>query len=157
MPDVKSIAELWLERVLHAYPPQSVEFLRRERDPFRNPTGNRLRQAIEVLAGEVLTGADPARAAEALDSVAQIRAIEDSAPSRALDFLFELKPILREACPPAECDACFARIDAMALLAFDLYMKYRERTFEARAHEAQRRLFVLQRRLAPQETAERTE
>ena len=43
----------------------------------------------------------------------------------------------------------------MALLAFDLFMKCRERIYEIRANEAKRRIFVLERMhgLEPSATA----
>jgi hypothetical protein len=37
------------------------------------------------------------------------------------------------------------RIDEMALLAFDLFMKCRERMYEIKTNEAKRRIYVLER------------
>ena len=79
----------------------------------------------------------------------QIRAIQDLPPSRALEFLFQLKDILRPQVTGPEREILDGRIDELALLAFDLYVKYRERTYQAKANEARRRVFVLERRLAP--------
>jgi hypothetical protein len=46
-----------------------------------------------------------------------------------------------------------SRIDELALMAFDLYVKYRERIYEAKANEAKRRVYVLERSLRPRESA----
>ena len=147
----EDIAELWLERVLRSYPCQSVEFLTRERDPFRNPVGSTVRRALGILLDELLLGMDKDRITAALDSIMQIRAIQDIEPSRALEFLFQLKDILRRQVAGAERELLDGRIDEFALLAFDLYVKYRERTYQARSNEVRRRVFVLERRLAPSE------
>jgi hypothetical protein len=147
----ETIAEIWLWRVLRTYPWQSAEFLAAERDPFHNPAGSTLRQALGALLDEVLLGMDAGRVAAALDSIMQIRAVQDCTPSRALEFLFQLKEILRVHCSPADLDLLSSRIDELALIAFDLYMKYRERTYQARENEARRRVRVLERRLMPRE------
>jgi hypothetical protein len=145
----EDIAELWLGRVLRSYPSQSVGFLAAERDPFRNPVGSTIRQALGILLDELLLGMDRSRLDGALDSIMQIRAIQDLPPSRALEFLFQLKDILHHRVSGAESDLLDGRIDELALLAFDLYLKYRERTYQAKANEARRRVFVLERRLMP--------
>ncbi len=147
----EDIAGLWLERVLHAYPSQGAQFLANESDPFRNPVGSTLRQAIGILLDELMLGMDRSRITVALDSIMQIRAIQGLEPSRALEFLFQLKDVLRSRLTGPERELMEGRIDEWALLAFDLYMNYRERTYQARANEARRRLFVLERRLATPE------
>jgi hypothetical protein len=143
----EDIAELWLRRVLRSYPSQSAEFLATERDPFRNPVGSTIRGALGILLDELLLGMDRSRLDGALDSIMQIRAIQDLPPSGALEFLFQLKDILHHQVSGADRKLLDGRIDDLALLAFDLYVKYRERTYQAKANEARRRVFVLERRL----------
>jgi hypothetical protein len=150
----ENVAELWLERVLRSYPSQSAGFLAAERDPFRNPAGSTMRRAIGILLDELLLGMDRSRITVALDAIMQLRAVQGLEPSQALEFLFQLKDILRLHVEAPERDLVNGRIDELALLAFDLYMKYRERTYQARTNEARRRLFVLERRLAPGEAQE---
>ncbi|MGP8242959.1 MAG: RsbRD N-terminal domain-containing protein [Bryobacteraceae bacterium] len=153
----ENIAEVWLWRVLRSYPGQSAEFLAAERDPFRNPVGSTIRSALGILLDELWLGMDGTRISGALDSIMQIRAVQDLEPSRALEFLFQLKDILRPQLSGPERELVDGRIDEMALLALDLYVKYRERTYQARANEARRRVYVLERRLAPGEAPERHE
>ncbi|MFY9725277.1 MAG: RsbRD N-terminal domain-containing protein [Bryobacteraceae bacterium] len=145
----ENIVEVWLWRVLRSYPFQSAEFLAMERDPFRNPVGSTVRRALGILLDELLRDMDRTRTTGALDSVMQIRAIQDLLPSRAVEFLFQLRGILRPQITGPEREILDGRIDELALLAFDLYVKYRERTYQAKANEARRRVYVLQRRLAP--------
>ena len=141
-----AIATEWLGRVLRTYPSPTAAFLAEEKDPFRNPIGHTLRQGLAILVEELLRGMDAERVRAALDSIVQLRAVEDRPAGRSLEFLFQLKPILRAHAAAGELELLDARIDEMALLAFDLYLQYRERTFEARANEARRRVFVLERR-----------
>ncbi len=155
--DKEAIAELWLREVLNAYPGQSTDFLAKERDPFRNPAGSTFRQALRILLDEVLLAMERTRVTEALDSIVQIRAVQDLTPSQALEFLFRLKGLLRSHLDGTERELVDGRIDEAALLAFDLYMKYRERTYQAKANESRRRLFVLERRLAPSELCDQPE
>lgn len=154
MQTIEAIAEQWLGRVLRTYPGQAAGFLATEHDAFRNPIGHTLKRGLAILLDELLLEMDAGRVEAALDSIVQIRAVEDCAPGRALEFLFQLKPILREHASGLDLELLDARIDEMALAAFDLYMKYRERTFEARANEARRRVYVLERRLQPREPAD---
>jgi hypothetical protein len=150
----ENIAELWLERVLRAYPGQSEEFLAKERDPFRNPVGTSMRQAIGIVLDELLLGMDRSRLTAALDSIMQIRALQGLEPSRALEFLFQLREILRPQLIGADRELIDNRIDEMALLSFDLFMQYRERTYQAKTNEARRRVFVMERRFQPGEVLE---
>jgi hypothetical protein len=142
-----AVAELWRRRLLRDYPPETAQFLATERDAFRNPAGHTLRHALAILLDELLAGMDPDRVTPALDSVMQLRAVQDGPPSSAVKFLFQLKEILRAHCQDADLALLSSRIDDMALEAFDLFLNYRERTCQARANEARRRVFVLERRL----------
>lgn len=143
----EDIAELWLRRVLRSYPGQSEEFLASERDPFRNPAGSTLRQALGELLDELLLQMDREHVTEALDCIMQIRAVQDLPPGKALEFLFQLKDILHHHATGGDRELLDGRIDELALLAFDLYVKYRERTYQARSNEVRRRFSVIQRRL----------
>jgi RsbT co-antagonist protein rsbRD N-terminal domain len=147
------IAEVWFRRVLRTYPPQGAEFLAAEPDPFRNPAGYTIRQALGTLLDELCLGMDRGRVTAALDSLMQIRAVQSVAPSQALEFLFQLKDILRIQAGGMDHELLNGRIDELALIAFDLFIKYRERIYEARANEARRRVFVLERRLTPSEAS----
>jgi hypothetical protein len=155
--NIEDIAEVWLGRVLRSYPGQSAEFLATERDPFRNPVGSTIRLALGILLDELLLGMDGSRVHGALDSLMQIRAVQDLPPSRALEFLFQLKRILHHQVSGADRELLDGRIDELALLAFDLYVKYRERTYQAKANEARRRVYVLERRLMLCEKPDRQE
>ncbi|MCX6635381.1 MAG: RsbRD N-terminal domain-containing protein, partial [Acidobacteria bacterium] len=98
-----------------------------------------------VLVDEIVGEMDQARITAALDAIMRIRAVEDHTASQAVAFLFLLKEVLREKSPAADLAAFENRIDRMALLAFDLYMKCREKIYEIKAEEAKRRVYLLER------------
>ena len=149
----EAIAEQWLDRVLRTYPGQPARFLGGEPDPFRNPVGYTVRQALGILLDELLLGMEADKVTAALDSIVQIRAVQDFTPSQALEFLFQLKTILRGHDVGPGLDLLYSRIDEMALQAFDLYVKYREKTYQVKANEARRQVYVLERSAGLREPA----
>lgn len=122
-------ARKWLEAALAAYPAETARFLLENKDPFRNPVGQAFKESLPVLLEEVLGEMDAARIGAALERLVKIRAVQDLTPSRAVSFVFLLKPILQD--PARE-----GRVDELALRAFDLYMQCREKIWEIRAREA---------------------
>jgi hypothetical protein len=140
-----AVVREWFERTLQSYPEQTSGFLRGEKDPFRNPVGHTLRDGLGVLFDELAGEMDQARITAALDAIVRIRAVQDHSASQALAFLFLLKEVLREKSPPEDLAMLENRIDRLALLAFDLYMKCREKIYEIQAEEAKRRVYVLER------------
>ena len=140
-----AVVQEWFERTLRSYPGQTVGFLRGEKDPFRNPVGHTLRDGLGVLFDELAGEMDQARITAALDAIVRIRAVQEHSASQAVGFLFLLKEVLREKSPAGDLAMLENRIDRMALLAFDLYMKCREKIYEIKAEEAKRRVYLLER------------
>jgi len=140
-----AVIQEWFERTLRGYPEQTSGFLRGEKDPFRNPVGHTLREGLAALFDEILGEMDEPRITAALDAIVRIRAVQDYTASQAVAFLFLLKEVLHEKSPAADLAMLENRIDRMALLAFDLYMKCREKIYEIKAEEAKRRVYVLER------------
>jgi hypothetical protein len=149
-----AIVEAWLAGTIQSYPAHTSRFLSQEKDPFRNPVGHTLAEALPALFDQVVEGVDAARTSDILDPVLRIRAVQDFSAAQAVAFLFLLKRVMREALGDGvRCDphgeglaVVEARIDDMALLAFDRFMKCREQLYEIRASEARRRFHVLLRR-----------
>jgi hypothetical protein len=148
-----AIIREWLARTLQTYSEHTSRFLAHEKDPFRNPVGHTLREAFPVLFDALLGGTDAARVMPVLDGIVRIRAVQDFTAGQAVAFIFLLKRVIREELkgeihgePDAEGLATIeGRIDQMSLLAFDLFMKCRERMYEIRTNEARRRMFLLER------------
>jgi hypothetical protein len=148
-----AIVAEWLTRTLRSYPEHTSRFLSREQDPFKNPVGHTLAEALPALFDRLVEGADAATLSRILDPIVRMRAVQDFSAGQAVAFVFLLKRVLLEALGGERrggadgegLTALEARIDEMALLAFDLFMQCRERLYEIRANEAKRRLFVLER------------
>jgi hypothetical protein len=148
----RTVVQQWLARTLRTYPEESSRFFGETGDPFRNPVGRVLREGLPVLFEELAGAFDRERAALALDEILRIRAVQDFTPSQAVGFLFLLKSILREELGGGSRspEALDRRIDELALMAFDLYVHCREKTFEIRVNEARRRVYVMERAAARQ-------
>lgn len=139
MTTVGEIAERWLEKTVGAYPAGSRPFLAADGDPFRNPVGHTLHDNLTVLVRECLGGMDRRAMEPAVDALMRLRAVQDFSPGDALRFLFDLRAIALDAGIPLPVDFS-ARVDEIALLAFDKYMACREQIFDLRARELRSRL-----------------
>ena len=136
----QAIAERWRAAIIHTYPGLTAEFLRQEKDPFRNPIGAALREAIPCLVAELFGAMDPGKVSQALEGVVRLRAIQDFAPKQAVGFVFELRDVLRGVLPASAepLSELHKRIDEMALVAFEVFMRCREQLYEIRLSEARR-------------------
>ncbi|MGB8494384.1 MAG: RsbRD N-terminal domain-containing protein [Candidatus Acidiferrum sp.] len=132
------ILEQWIARTIRSYAPASVPFLSREDDPFRNPVGYTLRESLTTLFEQLQGNMDQDHIAPALDAIIRIRAVQDLTASQAVGFVFLLKPILRELAPEPDQVSLNDRIDRLALMAFDNYMRCREQVAEIRLSESRR-------------------
>jgi hypothetical protein len=143
----QALVKQWLEHTLQTYPERSLQFLLREKDPFRNPVGQTLREGIPLLVEELFGEMNADRVAQALEGIVRIRAVQNFSASEAVGFVFLVRKVLREELPDdrearleLEC-----RIDDMALAAFDLFMRCREQVCEVQVREARRKVGLLEK------------
>jgi hypothetical protein len=134
------ILERWIAETIQTYPGAAVPFLSSRDDPFRNPVGHTLRQSLTSLFEQLQANMDAAPVAAALDPIIRIRAVQDLTASQAVGFVFLLKAILHELAPEQDQVSLGARIDQLALLAFDKYVQCREQLAEIRLNEGLRRI-----------------
>lgn len=149
----EALAERWRELVLESYPPQAVAFFRQEKDGFRNPIGATIRQAIDELTGVLVTGAGPEDPTAALDALVRMRAVQNFSPGQAVGFVFlfrrALVEVLRDelaGVSAGELIELYARLDELALGAWDRYAACRDKMSELRAREATARTYSLLKR-----------
>lgn len=142
-----AIAEEWLILTLQTYPSQSMQFLLREQDSFRNPVGRTLKEGIPRLVDELLGDMDSERIRQTLEEIVRIRAVQNFSARQAVGFVFLLKRILRGEFPPDSVlsQELEGRLDELILVAFDLYMRCREQISEIQVGEAKRRVAQLER------------
>ena len=154
----EAIVGQWHALTLRQYDPGTSHFLQHDQDAFRNPAGQILKENLSVLFGALLKDLSAENYRQNLDAIIRLRAVQDISASEAVSFIFGLKKIVRtELAGQAQldlhgsCCATFeARIDAMALLAFDLYTGCREQMCEIKLNEGRRRIHVSERMASKQ-------
>ena len=149
----EELVDRWVGLVLGTYPPQAVAFLQKERDGFRNPVGATIRRAIGELVAGLLADADAGDLAAPLEAVVRMRAVQNFSPAQAVGFVFLFRRALREVLNDELREAragelldVDARLDGMALRAWDSYAASREKVSDIRAREATARTYALLKR-----------
>ena len=146
-----AILKRWFNKILKTYPADTSKFLKNVRDPFANPVGNTISQGIEGLYEGLIGGTTSEEASSFLDHIIRIRAIQEFSPSEAVGFVFFLREAIREELKKEagdghiskELSALDLRIDELALLSFDIYMKCREKLYEIKSNELRNRTVKL--------------
>lgn len=138
----KDVLKHWFQTTVDSYPADTAKFLKNQQDPFANPVGKATYKSLEMLLDALIDGAGREAMMEALDPVIRIRAVQSFTPSKATVFVFSLKQILRDHLSGGtDWVALDRRIDEMAMAAFDLFMKCREKIYELKATESRNQFF----------------
>lgn len=151
-----AILNRWHDAVLDTYPSDTSGFLKGQKNSFLNPVGSVIFQGIENLFEELLCENNPLvngserglsgeRASLFLDNIIRIRAVQEFTPSQAVAFVLLLKNAIREELKSELVERQLleellffeSKIDDMALLSFDIYMKCREKLFQLKVNELQ--------------------
>ena len=146
-----AIVRRWFDEALASYSDDSAAAFTRQKDPFANPIGHGLRVATRAIferlvAGSEAEGFDTAKIDEHLHEAIKVRAVQQFSASEAVGFVFSLKDAVREELGPAATDGRYlselaefdARVDRVALAAFDVFVECRERLSELRINEVKR-------------------
>jgi hypothetical protein len=150
----QKILQEWFAIVVETYPAETAKFLKSQKDPFANPVGRAVRNGVEDLFDELIGGINREHAGACLDSMIRIRAIQNFTPSEAIGFIFSLKDVIRKISGKKivemnlleELHAFESEIDNLGLIAFDIYMKCREKIYEIKANEFRNRHYSAFRR-----------
>ncbi len=137
------VLKKWSQFILETYPADTAGFLRNEADRFANLVGYVISQEIKTIYDELLHGMNLERLTDSLSEIIKIRSVQCLSPSQAVGAIFLLKQAVREelAGDIAGNRSCGellnfeSKIDRIALLAFDIYMKCREKVCEIRVNE----------------------
>jgi hypothetical protein len=105
-------------------------------DRFRNPVEYMLRLNLAVLLDQLFGEWRPETVKVALADIVRIRTVQDASSTSAVDFVYQLRPLLRES--GVEREDIVARIDQLILWAFEEYTRCRERIAEIRLRESRR-------------------
>jgi hypothetical protein len=144
----------WYNLILESYPSETGRFLKESKDRFDNPVAYEFRQGIEGIYEALVHGMDRDSIYSLLDRIISIRAIQEFPPSAATAFIFLLKKAIRNTLEKEIVEGGIShelieresRIDGLALLCFDTYMKRREKIYEIKANEIKNRASGLLRK-----------
>ncbi|PID78092.1 MAG: hypothetical protein CSB21_02190 [Deltaproteobacteria bacterium] len=148
---MEKIASRWFDAVLASYPVDKNRFLAGKEDPFMNPVGVNIKESVKKILKEILKKKpDNEKLSKLIDPVMRIAAVQEFGPARATAFIFSLKQIFREELKNkienfyGELDEFSKKLDVLALIGFENYMKCREKIFELKArHVKERTLNIL--------------
>jgi hypothetical protein len=150
-----AILQKWLRLLLDTYPSETSTLLKKNKDPFGNPMAHTFSQEIDALFDDLLQGSGVGEnAVSCLDRIVRIRAVQEFSPAQAVSFIFLLKKVVRDELEDQirengiyqELLDFESRIDDLALSAFDIYMKCREKIYELKANEVKARTYTLLKR-----------
>ena len=144
----KDILRIWFDAILQSYPQDTANFLVKENDRFANPVGYAYRSNIETIFDGLTGDAERNDVLLAIDNIVKVRNVQDFAPSQVVAVFFLLKGIIRQHSKIKDSDASLdselldfdAKVDNLALAAFDCYSSIRELMGDIRIREAQRRI-----------------
>ncbi len=140
----KAILKRWFDLILETYPTDTAAMMRKDRNQFTNPVGSTISREIEFLFKKLCESSPLEKCDASLDSILKIRSVQDFSPSEAVGFIFLLKRAIGETLKDEICKESImdewlkfqAKIDDLALRAFDIYMGCREKVCEIRINQA---------------------
>ena len=138
----EDLLEQWFARTIESYAGETLQFLTSEKDQFRNPVGFTLRENLAVLVQEILGEMDSSRINSALQAIIRMRAVQNLTAAQGVGFVFLLRPLVGELALGLETALINTRIDQLALIAFEEYMRCREQLSEIRLNESRRAMAV---------------
>lgn len=149
-----AILDLWIDEVLSTYQPDTSNFIKKNQNRFANPVGHTVKDGLENIFNALLNEAGPEEMAMFLDYVIRIRAVQDFTPSQAISFVFTLKKVIRDELTKdpktplqyEDLSRFEKRVDDLALLSFDIYMKCREKLYDIKANELKKMTYRLLQR-----------
>ncbi len=150
------LLDAWFEAVAGTYPLQTSSFMASQKDQFANPVGATITRELDNIFQELLLDESSKELWQYLDALIRIRAVQGFYPSSAVSFVRNLKQIIRDRLHSEieskglhkELLIFEERVDQLTLMAFDVYMRCREKIWELKAKEAQNRTRNLLRKKA---------
>lgn len=137
------IQEAWLNAIFKTYPADTFSYSRKRGTEFTDPVFYTFRNGTKVILDYVLGASEQEKIMESLETMVKIRAVQDFGASQAVKIIYLLKRIIRSEqgqknishIDVSEFYELEDRIDQIGLLAFDIYMKCREKIYELRTTE----------------------
>jgi len=146
-----TILARWFDAIMETYPTDNTGFFKKKEDRFANPVGHTFSQGIESILEALIEEKDLAEGLPFLNDIIKVRAVQDFTPSKAVNFIFTLKKVIREELKKEirqdQIDdkllSFDSKIDDLALFTFDIYVKCREQLNQLKVDELKRMTFTL--------------
>lgn len=149
------LMDIWFEAILNHYPPETARIFKREKDPFANPIGYNLKVGVEEILDRFIKEDKEKNVSDSLDKIIRIWAIQDFTPSQTVSFLIIFKQIVKKQMKKhyqnqeqlwINWQVFEQEVDNLILMAMDIYTKCREKLYQIRIEEANKRVYSLLRR-----------
>ncbi len=141
-----SVLKKWFCGALESYPADTSKSLM-GKDRFANPVGYILSHGMEGVLDTLIEGGSRRDLDAAMEEMIKVKAVQDFSASEAVSFIFELKGAVRDEVSASgrtfEMEPLDKAVDGLALSAFDLYMRSREKIYDLKANEARNMTFRL--------------
>ncbi len=139
------IVQQWIEAVMASYSADGASFFMRQKDRFANPLGFAAKSGLTAVFDQLAGDQPSQQMPPELHQFIKLRSVQTFSPSAAVGFIYQLKTIMIEQLGQtnlleagAEWFAFEAKIDALALRVFDLYMEDRELLSQVKVNEYKR-------------------
>jgi len=141
------IVKKWQDSLIASYPEDTQRFLKKEKDEFANPVGYIFKNELERLYNGFVDE-DQDKINSSLMEIIRVRAVQDFFPSTAINFILELKEIIKdetnwESFSIEEKEVLDKKIISLLLSAFDIYEQCRQKLYDLRVHEIKRHVMGL--------------
>jgi len=144
------ILEKWEDSILRSFSPDAFHIFKKQKNQFANPVGHKIRTGLEELYDVLCEPSNNEVITPDLEQLIKMRAVQQVSASDAVSFIFKLKEIVRKELLKKgmtesynEWLAFDARIDAAALVIFDMFMASKEQIYKVRINEFQHGRHIL--------------
>lgn len=144
------ILEKWEDSILGSFAPDAFHIFKKQKDPFANPIGHKVRTGLEELYDVLCEASNTEVITPDLEQLIKMRAVQQVSAADAVSFIFKLKELVRKELLKKgmtelynEWLAFDARIDAAALVIFDMFMASKEQLYKVRLSEFQHGRHIL--------------
>ncbi|RJX33765.1 MAG: hypothetical protein C4531_04680 [Desulfurivibrio sp.] len=138
------ILEKWEDSILGSFAPDAFHIFKKQKNQFANPVGHKIRTGLAELYDVLCDPSDEEILTPDLEQLIKMRAVQQVSAADAVSFVFKLKELVRKellkkgmADSYNEWLAFDARIDAAALVIFDMFMASKEQIYQVRINEFQ--------------------
>lgn len=138
----KEILDKWENSILSSYAPDTFRIFKEQQNQFDNPIGHKVRIGLNELFDVLCDTSDEGVLTPDLEELIKLRAVQEFSASDAVSFVFKLKEIVRKELKKGDVVSFYnewlafdARVDAAALVIFDMFMRNREQIHRVRLTE----------------------